>query len=87
MEGATADQTLESRYSAFRYFIEELRDEMVKLNESPEVVKVKNVRSDNSIRLDGLQYGYYVIDEVSNVEGTHSARNIYFHQFYGGGCR
>lgn len=41
VEGATADQKLESRYSAFRYFIEELRDEMVKLNESPEVVKVK----------------------------------------------
>ena len=76
VEGATADQKLESRYSAFRYFIEELRDEMVKLNESPEVVKVKNVRSDNSIRLEGLQYGYYVIDEVSNVEGTHSASSL-----------
>ena len=61
VEGATADQTLESRYSDFRYFIEELRDEMVKLNEAPDVVNVKNVRSDNSIRLDGLQYGYYVI--------------------------
>lgn len=76
VEGATADQKLESRYSAFRYFIEELRDEMVKLNETPEVVKVKNVRSDNSIRLEGLQYGYYVIDEVSNVEGTHSASSL-----------
>ena len=68
VEGATTDQTLESRYSDFRYFIEELRDEMTTLKESPEVVNVKNVRSDNSIRLDGLQYGYYVIDEVSNVE-------------------
>lgn len=76
VEGATADQTLESRYSAFRFFIEELRNEMVKLNETPEVVKVKNVRSDNSIRLDGLQYGYYVIDEVSNVEGTHAASSL-----------
>ena len=37
---------------------------------------MKNVRSDNSIRLDGLQYGYYVIDEVSNVEGTHSASSL-----------
>lgn len=76
LEGATTDQTLESRYSDFRYFIEDLRDEMTTLNEAPEVVNVKNVRSDNSIRLDGLQYGYYVIDEVSNVEGTHSAWQI-----------
>jgi len=76
VEGATADQTLESRYSDFRYFIEELRDEMVKLNEAADVVNVKNVRSDNSIRLDGLQYGYYVIDEVSNVDGTHSASSL-----------
>lgn len=76
VEGATTEQKLESRYSAFRYFIEELRDEMTKLNEVPEVVNVKNVRSDNSIRLDGLEYGYYVIDEVSNVEGTHSASSL-----------
>lgn len=76
LEGATTDQTLESRYSDFRYFIEDLRDEMTTLNEAPEVVNVKNVRSDNSIRLDGLQYGYYVIDEVSNVEGTHSASSL-----------
>ena len=52
VEGDTTEQKLESRYSAFRYFIEELRDEMTKLNEVPEVVNVKNVRSDNSIRLD-----------------------------------
>lgn len=76
VEGATADQKLESRYSAFRYFIENLRDEIVKLNAAPEVVNVKNIRSDNSIRLDGLQYGYYVIDEVSNVEGTHAASSL-----------
>ena len=75
-EGATTDQTLESSYSDFRYFIEELTDEMATLNEAPEVVNVKNVRSDNSIRLDGLQYGYYVIDEVSNSEGTHSASSL-----------
>ena len=34
------------------------------------------MRSDNSIRPDGLQYGYYVIDEVSNVDGTHSASSL-----------
>ena len=32
LEGATTDQTLESRYSDFRYFIEDLRDEMTTLN-------------------------------------------------------
>lgn len=76
VEGANTPQTLEGRYSLFRYFIEDLRDEMVSLGMSGDLVNVKNVRSDNSIRLNGLDYGYYIVDEVTNVEETHSAASL-----------
>ena len=31
---------------------------------------MKNVRSDQSVRLEGLDYGYYIIDEVTQVDGS-----------------
>lgn len=76
VEGATAEQELEGSYSLFRYFVEDLRDEMVSLKMSGDEVKVTSVRSDNSVRLNGLDYGYYIIDEVTNVEDTHSAASL-----------
>ena len=76
VEGATASQTEESRYSSFRYFVEDLRSEIVKLGMGGETVTAKDTRSDNSIRIDGLDYGYYIVDEVSSVQGTHSASSL-----------
>ena len=40
VEGANAEQTLEGRYSEFRYFVEELRNEIVKLKIKSDVVTV-----------------------------------------------
>lgn len=76
VEGAHADQTLEGRYSDFRYFVEELRNEIVKLNIKSEVVNVTQIKVDNSIDITGLDWGYYIVDEVSNVQGTHSAGSL-----------
>jgi len=76
VEGARKKQTPEGRYSLFRYFVEDVRDELVKLKVRPEIVNVNNVRSDNTIRLSGLDYGYYIIDEVTAVEETHSASSL-----------
>lgn len=76
VEGAQADQTLEGRYSAFRYFVEELRDEIKRLNIQGDVVNVSQTKADNSIVIAGLDYGYYVVDEVTAVDGTHSASSL-----------
>lgn len=76
VEGATAKQTLESRYSLFRYFVEDLRDEMVRLGMEPDVVNVKNVSSSNSFKIAGLDYGYYIVDEVTNAQDTYSAASL-----------
>lgn len=78
VEGVTAPQELEGRYSKFRYFVEDLRNEIERLNIASATVTVKNVMSgaENTIRLDGLAYGYYIIDEISKVEDTHSAGSL-----------
>lgn len=76
VEGAHTDQNLEGRYSEFRYFIEELRNEIVKLGVKSDVVEVTDVRRDNSIQIAGLEFGYYIVDEVSPVGGTHSAGSL-----------
>lgn len=76
VEGANAEQALEGRYSDFRYFVEELRNEIVNLGVKSDVVNVTEVTFDNKVILKGLDYGYYIVDEVSNVNGSHSASSL-----------
>lgn len=76
VEGAQADQKLEGSYSAYRYFVEELRDQLVADDTSADVVRVSAVRADNSVAIEGLEYGYYIVDEVTEVGGTHSAASM-----------
>ena len=51
-------------------------DHFVKDKAAADVVNVTGVKEDNSIVIGGLEYGYYVVDEVSDVEGTHSAASM-----------
>lgn len=76
VEGANTPQILEGRYSEFRYFVEDLRNEIVKLKVNCDVVNVNETKSNNTVELQGLDYGYYIVDEVSAVEGTHSAGSL-----------
>lgn len=76
VEGTDVTQTLEGRYSDFRYFVEELRDEITRSGNSSDIVTVTSVGSDNSVRFAGLEFGYYVVDEVSDNGGTHSASSL-----------
>ena len=75
-ENAISDQPLEGRYSDFRYFVEDLRDEIRKLNIKGDVVTVTETKADNSVVISGLDYGYYIIDEVTAVDDTHSASSL-----------
>lgn len=76
VEGTQTPQTEEGRYSKFRFFIEELRDEMKKQGVVGERVNVLDTKADNSIEIAGLTFGYYVVDEVSHVVGQHSASSL-----------
>ena len=76
VEGAQTEQELEGRYSKFRYFVEDLRNEIEKQGVQSDVVNIKDVKSDNSVQLTGLEFGYYLVDEITDVEGTHSAGSL-----------
>lgn len=77
VEGAQADQKLEGRYSNYRKFVEALRDEMVKENLAPTTVNVTATSPvDGSVKFGGLGYGYYLTDEVSAVQDTHTAASL-----------
>lgn len=77
VEGAQADQKLEGRYSNYRHFVEALRDELVKEGLSPNTVNVTAVNAvDGSVKFSGLEYGYYLTDEVTAVQDTHSAASL-----------
>lgn len=76
VEGAQTEQTLEGRYSSYRYFVEDLRNEMVKEGVEGEIVYVTMTQADGSIRIAGLDYGYYLTDEITDVQNTHSAASL-----------
>lgn len=76
VEGAQTPQKLEGSYSAFRYFIEEVRNEIADRGIEGEIVNVTSVKSGNSVVLGGLAYGYYVVDEITAVDGTNSAASM-----------
>lgn len=68
VEGAQTDQTLESNYSDFRYFVEDVRDQIKTENLFGDYVEVRSASDTNAVTIGGLQYGYYIIDEVSDQD-------------------
>lgn len=75
-EGADAVQKEETYDSAFRYFVEELRDELDHLNVIGDTIHATEVTENGSIVLQGLDYGYYLIDEISDLSGAHAASSL-----------
>lgn len=69
------NQKNETVYSDFRYFVESLRNEIVRLGNKPTQTVTVPDGAEESYTLD-VDYGWYVIDEVTNVEGTHSAASL-----------
>lgn len=76
IEGAHAKQTLEGRYSDYRYFIEELVAQLQKDGIRGMEVAVKDTKTDGSVELRGLMYGYYMIGDISDAMGKHTALSM-----------
>lgn len=76
VEGANASQTLENRYSDYRYFVEELIAQIQKDGVKGEDVVVSSTTASNSVQIQGLDYGYYVIEDSTNVDGNHTAASL-----------
>lgn len=76
-EGADVVQEEEGYESAFRYFVEELRNELKNLNvNAGDEVYAADTNENGEILLNGLDYGYYLIDEVTENQGSHSASSL-----------
>lgn len=77
IEGATAKLPLEGRYSKLRYFIEQLRSEITNMKiVKNDLVTVTQTKNGNQVEIAGLEYGYYITDEVTSVSGSHSAASL-----------
>lgn len=77
VEGAAADQQENGYYSEFRYFIEELRNMYVDLGKYvAREFEIADVREDGSILIQGLDYGYYLLDEVTFSYYSDSASSL-----------
>lgn len=62
--------------SDFRYFIEELRDEINRAKVASYPIQVDVVDANNAFVLSGLEYGYYVVDEIGNNDQSHSSASL-----------
>ncbi len=73
--GADAEQTPEGSYSDFRYFIENLRNELETLNVSVPQITVNSVNAQGGISFTNMPYGYYLVDEIytNNNDGDSAA--------------
>lgn len=65
VSGAKTEQQVEGRYSNFRYFVEDLKNAIKAKGIEGDLVKVTNPDENNAIKVKGLSWGYYVVDEVS----------------------
>lgn len=75
INNVSAPQLNESCYSNLRYFIEALRNEIVAEKVAPtQTITVPENKTD-SYTID-VPYGWYVVDEVTNVVGEHSASSL-----------
>lgn len=65
-EGSNTEHKLNSSYSAYRYFVEDLRDEIKKQGIKGDTVTVQSLaEGQNKIELTGLSFGYYLVDEIT----------------------
>ena len=75
INNVSAPQLNESRYSNLRYFIEDLRNEIVAEKVDPTMTVTAPENAKESFTLD-VDFGWYVVDEVTNVVGEHSASSL-----------
>lgn len=73
VDGAQAEQTVESSYSEYRYFVEELCEAIYNSGLVGIEIQVVDTKADNSIEIRGLEYGYYLVQDSTVVQGDHTA--------------
>ena len=75
-DGAQSEQVLEGRYSEFRYFVEEVLDQIHSESISGMEIVVDDTKSDNSIEIKGLPFGYYMIEDATMTMGEYGSVSL-----------
>ncbi len=75
-EGTAAEQTIESTYSAYRYFIEDVLEGIHAQNEADAKIHAVDTKAGNVIEIKGLPYGYYMVEDVTQAQGEHAAVSL-----------
>lgn len=76
VDGAQAEQTEESRYSEYRYFVEDLIQEILADGDFGQTINVVDTKEDNSVDVIGLKYGYYMVVDATVVDGEYTAASL-----------
>lgn len=66
----------ETDTSAFRIFVEELRDELKASKVPAKEVKIDQTDADGSVTITDLPYGWYLVDELNTTAGMHKAASL-----------
>ena len=62
--------------TVYRDFVEEVLVQIQKDQVQGETITVNNVTGSNSVEIKGLAYGYYIIEDVTDVSGKHTAASL-----------
>lgn len=69
-EGENAEQNTQGYRSEFRFFVEKIRNQLSSEKITPKIISATTIKADSSFEITGLDYGYYLLDEVTNVVGA-----------------
>ncbi len=72
-ENAYYGQDEEGSYSDYRYLVEALRNAISDAGIQGTIVNVVDTVDGYEVLLDNLEMGYYIVDEITEVEGTHAS--------------
>lgn len=68
--GAQTEQKAETSYSAFRYFVEDVKAAIRKAKIAGDIVEVESPSTTNEVTVNGLSHGYYLVDEISTGDAV-----------------
>ena len=60
----------ETSYSAFRYFVEDVKAAIRKAKIAGDIVEVESPSTTNEVTVNGLSHGYYLVDEISTGDAV-----------------
>ena len=60
----------------YRYFVEDTLAQIRNDGVQGETIEVNNVTASNSVEIKGLAFGYYIVEDATDVSGKHTAASL-----------